>query len=213
MGRITDIKAQKNTKRLSIFVENRFAFGISKEQWLFNQKSLGDDLSEIEISRLKQDDTISRMWEKIINFLSFRPRSEKETREKIGQIREKIEVTDEEVERLLEKLKQHRYLDDLDFGLWWAEQRIGQNKGPKLIVQELYRKGLSAETIDKIGVEKFGDEDEQIKILLEKNQWRFHVPDPQKRFKKTADFLIRRGYSWETIKPLILAFLDENPIN
>ena len=79
MNMITAIKQQqKNKSRVSIFIDDEYAFSLTKftAAWL----KTGQELTEEKISDLKSKDENEVLLQKAINFISYRPRSIRETR-------------------------------------------------------------------------------------------------------------------------------------
>ena len=86
MNQITNIEPQKkNPKRVNIFIDGEFAFGISLESKIINKLRINDELNEEKTQRLIFDDQVERLYEKAIKFLSYRPRSEKEIKDNLLQ--------------------------------------------------------------------------------------------------------------------------------
>src|SRR3712207_6451025 len=82
-----------------------------------------------------------------VKFLSYRPRSEKEVRDKMVEKNASSEII-EEVVRLL---KEQRFLNDEDFAKWWVEQRTKFHpKSKRVLSLELRRKGISPTLAEEV---------------------------------------------------------------
>ena len=209
MPQLTAVKSQKNRKRLNIYLDEKFAFGVSADLWEIQKIKLGDNLSQDEISKLKDDDSIQKVWDKILHFLSFRPRSQKEVIIKLQNISTKVGITDVEQEGIIKRLEKLHYVDDVEFGKWFIEQRTKVKKGKNLIKQELYVKGLDSKLVERLLQEEVLAGYDEAGAVLEKNRWRFKDSDKLKMKKKMQDLLLRRGFEWEDVSLAIENFLTK----
>ena len=159
-----------------------------------------------------------KIYDKVLRFLSFRPRSEKEIKDYLakkgvgGQIKKMV----------IKKLKRVKLLDDKKFAWWWIEQREGfRPSGRRLLEQELRKKGVGRETVEEILTNFFQKEKEketwdtiaprfyssfEYKLALKaakKKLSRYQKLPPFKFRQKMGAFLSRRGFSWEVIKGVV----------
>lgn len=138
----------------------------------------------------KQSNVYEQLMAKALLFVSFRPRSEKEIREYLGKKLHRSHTTAPIVlEKVLARLRELGYADDVKFAAWWVGQRTGRKpKGKKLIEHELRRKGITQE-VDI-------DEKELARRAIEKKKGKLDTP-------KLVAYLQRRGFDWETISGII----------
>jgi regulatory protein len=69
--------------------------------------------------------------------------------------------------------------------------------------QELYKKGIKQEIIEKTLKEHFADEAEELglaKRLLDKRMKRYENLEPSVAKRRMSDFLLRRGFSYDIVK-------------
>ena len=81
---ITAIKVQKrNPTRVNIELDGEYAFGTSRlvAAWL----QVGDRLTEEKIAALIDQDTSEVAYQRALNLLNHRPRTEKEIRQKLAE--------------------------------------------------------------------------------------------------------------------------------
>ncbi len=215
MGKITDIVPQKkNPKRVNIFLDEEFAFGISTEILFEKRIEVGQTLTEKQIANFIELDQVERLLNKALNFLSFRPRSEKEIREHLlrkGKLKD-IHKSDSEkyqyeksVEKVINKLKRLSQINDKEFAKWWVEQR-GKFKprGERLVKVELFQKGIDRDIIDEVieKDEESNEEDLAERAALKKaNSYRKY--DSNDFRNKMGQFLARRGFGWNVIKKVV----------
>ncbi len=139
-----------------------------------------------------------------LNFVSFRPRSEKEIKAYLVKKLSRLSVIPAEagiqlpiLARVITRLRELDYVNDEKFAAWWVEQRQSHKpKGSRLIAQELKAKGVSVAltTTDEKGLAKRS-------VARKLVQWQ-HLPKFEQK-KKIYGFLGRRGFDGETIHRVI----------
>jgi len=145
-GTITELKYQtRNQERVNIYLDGRYSFALPAIEAARLRK--GQFLSDEEISRLHNVDEEAKAYDAAVRFLGFRPRSRMEVKR---YLRER-EVDDELAEKILERLSNAGYLDDLAFAHYWVENR--EQFRPRSAValrQELHEKGVSDADIREV---------------------------------------------------------------
>jgi regulatory protein len=157
-------------------------------------------------------DNFDKLYNKTLHFLSFRPRSEKEIRDylknnssyaKASEGQEK-KTKEDLINSIINKLKEHKFLNDEEFVLWWFEQRTKVNpKSTRIIKVELQRKGIDKDLIETIIFQnKNLDLENAIKIANKKYE-RIKNEDKKKIYEKLFRFLGSKGFDYDTIKEVI----------
>ena len=215
MGKITDIALQKkNPKRVNVFLEGEFAFGISLDLRFEKKLEIGKNLTEKQIASLVEADQVERMLNKSLKFLSFRPRSEKEIRDHLlwkGKLKD-IDKSDSEkaeyeksIEKVISKLKKIGQVDDKGFAEWWVEQRQSFKQiGVRAIKVELFQKGIDKDTISELLDES--DESKEVELAVKASSKKiqsYKKLEPQEFRIKMGQYLARRGFGWNTIKKVV----------
>lgn len=145
-------------------------------------------------------DNFDKLYEKTLRFLSFRPRSEKEIKDYL--IKKKADGLT--TKKIIEKLKQHKFLSDEEFTRWWIEQRTRvKPRGLRLIKFELKQKGIDKELIDDIFENDQSSDLEKATILATKRLSRYKNETPQKIYEKMGRFLASKGFDYDVIKEVI----------
>ena len=138
-----------------------------------------------------------------LRFLSYRPRSEKEVRDKLKT--KKVEPLI--IEKIIAKLKEKKFINDEEFAKGWIESRLTYKpRSINLIKRELLQKGISRELTDaQISNFQFpiSNELENAKKLIEKRLSRYRGLDRRKIYEKLGRFLASKGFNWDTIKKSI----------
>lgn len=147
-------------------------------------------------------DELERAYNRVLRFLSHRPRSEKEIKEFLRKIRASYAVS----EKIFQKLIDHRLVDDEKFARWWVEQRMEFRPQSLWVVKlELKRKGIQEEIINKLlnnsAIRQSGNEN--LRKLVQKKLVKYKGLSKLEIYKKLGDFLQRRGFRWEEIKRVI----------
>jgi len=209
MPYVTAIKPQKNKKRVNIYLDGKFAFGIDLENLVKFKIKEGNFIEESEIEKIIGAAESQKIWDKLLRFSALRPRSEKE----IEDWYKKKNVPESLRKKYLDKLKYLDFVDDSKFAKFWIEQRLSFKPKPvSILKQELRQKGVKQETIDEVLSDFKIDELKQAKNLLEKNQSRWKRLTPDQFKKKASGFLLRKGYNWEIVKEALSLF-DENDLS
>jgi len=141
-------------------------------------------------------DTFEKMYNKALRFLSYRPRSEKEVRERLR----KAKTSEEIIEKIIIKLKEYNFLNDLEFAKSWVENRKKLNpKALRLIKLELKQKGVSSNIIEALKLKTEADLGLARLITDRKVQKMKNLPKEEIQ-KKLYGFLARRGFNYDIIK-------------
>ena len=190
MKTITALKQQKkNLQRVSVYTDGEYTFGLSKivAAWL----TIGQQLSDEKIVELQSLDEIEQAYQKALNFISYRPRSTKEVRDKL----KKQEFPDLTIEKILTKLHEKQFLDDHRFAIEWVENRCAfKPRSRFLLRRELFQKGISEENIEQ-ALENVDDFEMALKAI-ENKMHRFARYDQETFRKKLLAFLSYRGFHY-----------------
>lgn len=205
---VTRIETQRrNPKRKSIYLNQKFAFGLDQETLFKHGLRVGDLLTDEKIESILQTEQKRKAKEIALNFLSYRARSEKEISEKL----KKKGFKPEKIEEVIEDLKRVNLLDDYEFACGWIKDRMkNRPRGIALLKQELIKKGVKKEIIDKALGECYPEADE-VKLateLIKKREKRYKNLERKLARKRMSDFLLRRGFSYEVVKEVLGEFLD-----
>lgn len=158
------------------------------------------------------DATRSDVYEQLIGacirFVSFRPRSGKEIADFITRKLKTGHTTAPlVVHKVLERLTELAFVDDVAFASWWVDQRTGRKpKGARVIRQELLQKGISPEIIDeaiRLGMKDERREETLAKAAAEKKvrSWS-KLPLPERKHK-LIQYLTRRGFTSDVIRGVV----------
>lgn len=207
MAKITRIKSQKNQKRVNIYLDGKFAFGLPAETLVKAGLEVGQELTEKQIEDLIFKNEFQKLLDKTLRLISFRPRSEKEIKNYLKKNFPKRKTVVPSLgrkfeEEILSKLKNLGYIDDEKFTQWWLEQRAAfRPRGKFALRAELGQKGISREIIQEV-VEEI-DEVSLAQKAAAKKMKAYKKLSPREFRRKMSAFLSRQGFSWEVIKTTI----------
>lgn len=150
-----------------------------------------------------------KFYDITLRFLSYRPRSEKEIRDKLISKKASLEI----IEKIIAKLKEKKFINDEEFAKWWIESRLAYKpRSINLIKRELLQKGIDRELIDaQITNFQFpiSNELKNAKKLIEKRLSRYKGLDRRKIYEKLGRYLASKGFDWDTVKKSIDETLDK----
>jgi len=200
MSIITAIKPQKNQKRVNIYLDGKFGFGIDLENFVKLGLKVEQELSEKEIEEIIKKAEFQKTLDKLLRFATLRPRSEKEINDWLKRKRVHESIHRE----LFNRLNRLDLVDDRDFSKWWIEQRQAfRPKSLRILNNELRIKGVKKEIIEDVLGNTRIDEASIAKELLKKKNYKWkNLPKLEER-KKMSEFLARKGFGWEVISKLI----------
>jgi regulatory protein len=204
MGRrITSLTVQKrNPNRVNVYLEGEFAFGLARvvAAWLY----VGQELSEERITQLQEEDSSEVAYQKALNFLSYRIRSEAEVRTHLV----KADIEPELIDQAVERLNRSGLLNDQQFAENWVENRSEfRPRSRRALTYELKQKGIPEETINA-AVEEL-DEQHMAYLAAQKKAKKYYSLDWPEFKQKMYAFLARRGFSYEVSAPIVTRIWQE----
>lgn len=192
--KITDIKQQvKRRDRYSIFVEGKYSFALSESELLNQGLKIGKELTDQELDKVKNDAVIDKGVYRVLDLISRRPRSKWE----IEDYLKRKNNEPEEITKVVSKLADRGYINDLDFAKRWVEnRRLLKATSKRKLQMELRQKRINDETIQKILEDDQADEQEILKELITKKRQQSRYQDNQ----KLIAYLARQGFNYSDIK-------------
>lgn len=185
---------------MNIYLDGKFAFGLDLENFMKLGLKIEDKLTDKEIKEIIKIANFQKTLDKLLRFVTLRPRSEKE----INDWLKKYKVHKSLNRDLFNRLKRLDLLDDKKFARWWVEQRASfRPRGKKALSSELWNKGIAREIIDDVLSELKIDEEKIARQLLEKKKYKWEKLPKLEARKKMGEFLARKGFGWSIIKKTI----------
>lgn len=191
--KITRLAVQKkNPKRVNVYLDGNFAFGLYRDTaaWL----EIGQVLSDEKIKKLLETDQNNEVYQKALDFISFKPRTVQETRDKL----QKAGYDDNLIEKTLSDLIANGLLDDDNYARSWVEERSRlKPRSKRMISYELRQKGISDELIQS-AVEEVDDLEAALEIA-EKRLFRYEGLSKFEFRSKLGNYLAGKGFSYDVI--------------
>jgi len=198
MKKVTAVRSGKRGKRVNIFLDEKFAFSLEAEVALKEGLKAEKALSEDEIEALKKADLFQRCLNAAFHFLSYRPRSQAELRQRL----QRRGFDGDNVAAVLAKLKAQGLVDDLAFAQFWKDNRQSFRPRSQWLTRlELRQKGIAQEIIDRVAAQ-VDDEDCAYRAAVSKAR-RLSTTDYEGFSRRLGEYLKRRGFGYGLIKPTV----------
>ncbi len=191
-------------RRSRVFLEEGFALVLYRGEIRRFGIEEGKPLTEDTYQEILTGVLYKRARERVLFLLKSSDKTEQELRHKLkdgGYPQEAIDYA-------IGFLKEHRYIDDLDYGCRYVEFH-SDRKSERQIRYELQKKGLDKEMIREILKEQPVDEETQIRAYIRKR-----CLDPEamdaKELSKTMAALGRKGFSYDAVRRIIGSIYDDD---
>lgn len=200
--KVTDIKQQvKRADRYSIYVDDKYAFSLSESELLATGLRTGQEFSETELTELKDKAILDKAYDRALNLIMRRPRSEWELRDYL----KRKYYDDPVIQEILNKLSVRGFINDKDFAKRWVEnRRLLKSTSKRRLHQELRQKRVADEVIQEVLDADETDEREVLRELVTKKRQQSKYQDNL----KLMQYLSRQGYSYNDIKSVIDEIAD-----
>jgi regulatory protein len=209
MKKITKVEYQKKNKdRVNIYLDDEFAFGLDLNTMIKYSLSINMELDDDFISEILITDNEKKAFNYAISILGRSPKSEKEIRDKLTEKGYEKETID----NIIHKLKINKYIDDENYSELFIRDKINISKyGKRKIQERLYQKGIDKEIIqDKLKDISNEDEIQRAMELAEKKLRTLTKEEPLKRKMKIYNYLLNKGFEYETIKKAVSNILKSD---
>ena len=144
--KISKIEAQKRKGRYNVYLDGQYAFPVDESVLIKYRLMRGMEIDDDLAAKISNDDAVAQAYSKMLDFLSHQLRTEKEVRQKMVA----DNVPPQFVEPVMQKLRGQGYLDDLNYAQSYVRTIMRTElKGPRVIRQNLRRKGIGEIDIDR----------------------------------------------------------------
>lgn len=191
MPTVTKLVSQlRDPSRVNVFLDGKYAFSLSAELVITNKLHKTQVLSVTEADSYRNLSGEEKVFARIINYISFRPRSVKEVRDRLYKY---LGPEENEVKQaLIARLEKLGYLNDLEFARWFAQsRRANRPRSVRVLASELDTKGISKEIITQV-ISDQGDDKSALRAIIAKKS--------RLGKDKLVPYLARLGFSWDMIK-------------
>ncbi|MFC1913046.1 regulatory protein RecX [Chloroflexota bacterium] len=195
MGKITALRTGKGrAKRVNVFLDGKFAFSLEAEVAVKEGLRLGQEIASSRTETLLKSDQRHHCFNAAARYLSYRPRSEFELRERLRR----RGFTDDSITAVLDKLKEQGLMDDTKFAQFWKDNRETFSPRSQWLTRlELRRKGVAEDIIEQT-TDAIDDDNSAYLLALSKAR-NLPLSDRQVFRRRLGDYLKRRGFGYGVI--------------
>jgi regulatory protein len=192
--KITKIEVQvKKKDRYSVFVDEKFAFGISELGLINSGLRLGQEITKEELNSLKEEAKNDKIYNQALALFARRPRS----RWEITDYLKRKGVEENTVQEILNTLSIKGFINDEDFARRWVEnRRLIKSISKRKLKLELKQKRIDEEIILNVLAEDETDEIDVLRSEIAKKRRQSRYQDDQ----KLIAYLARQGFNYGDIK-------------
>lgn len=203
---VTAIEQQKHNKdRFSVFVDGDFAFGLCKADILYFKIKENEPIDKEKFDFIVENLVYIKAQDTAMNFLSFKPRTEREVNIKLKE----KEFSDEVINKVITFLKKYNYINDRKYcEMYISDGMRLKKKGKYLLKFELIQRGIDEKIISEVFDEIEVNEVELAKTLIKK---KYNLQDEitDKEKQKIYGMLARKGYSYSDIKQALYEVIND----
>jgi regulatory protein len=204
---ITKIERQKRYhKKVNIYLDDEFAFGIHEDVLMKFQLRKGDPINNDTLEQIQSSEEFNLAKEKALRLIGYRARSEKEIRMKLREQQFRPATIDE----VIEHLKKLAIIDDNKFAQAFVNDTLLRKPtGKAMLRYQLRLKGIDTQTINEMLRVTFEKQDEEMlaldaaKKLLARYRSSRKATELEKQQRRIAGFLSRRGFGWTTTNTVL----------
>ena len=200
---ITRLAVQKkNPNRVNVYLNGNFAFGLYRDTAAWLEK--GQVLSEDKIKELLEKDQQAEVYQKALDYISFKPRTTQETRQKLRQAGYEAFLID----KTIAELTNNGLLNDEYYAEQWVEERLLlKPRSKRVLVYELQQKGIP-ENLIQSAVEDVDDFQSAYEIA-ENRLYRYEGLSKFDFRNKLGRYLASKGYSYDVISAITRQLWEE----
>ncbi|MBT9671724.1 recombination regulator RecX [Secundilactobacillus kimchicus] len=201
-GTITKIQSQKRPGRYNIYIDDQYAFAVGEDVLIRHRLLKGTELDAGLIQQLQREDDLSKIWQRALDYLGFRQRTEQELTDYL--LAKEFEL--EDIETVIARLKAERLVNDEHYAYSYVRtMRQTSDKGPAVISRQLQVKGVSERLIQAALSDEF-DESVQLTQASEqvpKIKRQYHRDMPRIQEQKVRQRLMAKGFSSDVISQVL----------
>ncbi len=201
--RVTSIEVLKKGI-FTVLLDASTTLTLAKEIALATDLKVGSELTPEEVLELNSADRRYRAHEAALRYLSYRPRSEKEVKDRLRRAGFKKEIVEPE----LEKLKELSLINDTAFATSWKDGReASRPRSRRMMGMELRRKGIPGDVVARV-VSSVDEESGAYTAAAKKARTMGEVGEKD-FIQRLGTFLQRRGYGYELSRRIVLRLWEE----
>ena len=206
MPKITKLERQKHNKnRVSVFVDDDYAFSVSDELIIEYKIALNMDVTLLPLNEIMEEDNYKTCLAVAFKHIAISDKSKKQLYDHL--IKKAFPV--ESVERVIARLKELNYIDDLALAKTFVEH--SSKSGIMALTAKLQQKGIASEIIE-MALENESDElqEEKALNLAKKQMYKYNKLSNYEQKQKLNAFLFRHGFVGEVRCAVIEKLIKED---
>lgn len=185
--------AAKTPGRYNVFVDGQYSFSLDELQLVQSGIHSGLEIGDEQLANFRNESEFGKNYIRAIDLISRRLRSEKEIRD----YAKRKNWTPDNTNRVIERLKEKGYLNDIVFAESFVRAR--QNAGKysrRRIEQDLHKKGIANNIIQLVLHDEVSDHTALQKLVAK----RYNRYDDINKLKA---YLMRAGFNYDDINKAI----------
>ena len=210
---ISKIEVQKKNKdRVNVYIDGEYAFPCNSEVIFLHMIKVGQTVDADNLQEIINMDDYIKCKDSALRIIERSYKTEKQIYDKLIQ----KDYDKASIDKVLDLLKEYKLLDDEKYAKTYIKEKIkeqGKTKIKYALISRGISEGIIQENLSLIG----NEEEEQSAMNLGEKKYNILIKredDPKKIYKKLGDYLITRGYNFQTVKivlnKILKGFNDED---
>lgn len=195
------VPAAKTPGRYNIFIDNEYSFSLDEVQLVQSGLHSGLEIDGDQLAKWQGESDFGKNYIRAVDLISRRLRSEREIRD----YARRKQWTSANTERVIKRLYDHNYLNDLAFAKAFVSSRLGTNRYSKRRIElDLRKKGINSEIIKQVLHDDVNDNNTLAKLVAKR------APKYSNDNKLRA-YLLRNGFNYDDINQAIANYRNDHP--
>ena len=203
---ITSLEPGRGGRRVTVRLGASRRISLDSEAVAAAGLKVGQEIDVKTLARLRASGRFQTALETSLRFLEYRPRSEKEVRDRLRRNGYSGNIID----RVVTQLRSRKLVDDRTFARFWCQGRSGRSpRGRRLVIGELLAKGVDREVAETATADL---EDETAAYEAGRRKVRSLAGLDYNVFReRLGSYLQRRGFDYEVITGTVKRLWREQP--
>lgn len=201
MNKITDIATQVNhNDRCSVYINGKFAFGISQLDLLKFSLKIGKELNDSELKEILYAIDETRCQDYVNSLVCSRMYTERELRKKLAAKK----FSDDVIDTVILRLSEYGYVDDKAYAEMYVSE-VKQKYGVYKIRQKLFEKGVPEKIIDE-SLQNLCNTETAVTHLKAKLRGKPLLAEDK---QKILRFLVQKGFTYDESHEAIRIYMED----
>jgi regulatory protein len=210
--KITKIERQRSgQKKVNIHADGEYLIGIHVETLVRFGLRVGDSLTKEHVRRIEEAEGLLAARSSALRLLATRPRTERELFERLRQ----KEYSEDQIAAVLGEFKKSGLVNDDEFARMFVRNALAVRPVGRIVLKRrMLLLGISpaladlalAEVLEPAGEGQYAAE--AAAKFLKKIRPGKKKDDEQQRRQKLTAFLLRRGYPWTVVEPVVRSAMN-----